>query len=152
MTPLLRSGGSTIRSPLLNYVRLDWKYILWSDKIVHWILSTDENSSLNSSITFLSSFQSPLLSEGLKRQTGWGHVWNRFAGPLSCRGQPSQCALTPMLPPAWWEGLWQSPIPRDVQRMEAYGMKLSGFGTSDDSHLSSFCRSRTNSVVVTRLI
>ncbi|XP_042014641.1 uncharacterized protein LOC121762731 [Salvia splendens] len=112
----------------------------------------DESSSLNSSITFLSSFQSPLLSEGLKRQIGWGHVWNRFAGPLSCRGQPSQCALTPLLPPAWWDGLWQSPIPRDVQRMEAYGMKLSGFGTSDDSRLSSFCRSRTNSVVVTRLI
>ncbi|KAG6400668.1 hypothetical protein SASPL_137510 [Salvia splendens] len=112
----------------------------------------DENSSLNSSITFLSSFQRPLLSEGLKRQTGWGHVWNRFAGPLSCRGQSSQCALTPLLPPAWWDGLWQSPIPRDVQRMEAYGMKLSGFGTSDDSHLSSFCQSRTNSVVVTRLI
>ncbi|XP_041989307.1 uncharacterized protein LOC121740755 [Salvia splendens] len=62
----------------------------------------DESSSLNSSITFPSSFQSPLLSEGLKRQIGWGHVWNRFAGPLSCRGQPSQCALTPILPPAWF--------------------------------------------------
>ncbi|KAL1539908.1 hypothetical protein AAHA92_24336 [Salvia divinorum] len=112
----------------------------------------EENSSLNSSITFLSSFQSPLLSEGLKRQTGWGHVWNRFAGPLSCCGQPSQCALTPLLPPAWWDGLWQSPIPRDVQRMEAYGMKLSGFGTSDDSHLSRFCQSRKIPVVVVRLI
>lgn len=119
-------------------------------------LSTDDSANapanLSSSITFLSSFQSPLLSDGLKRQVGWGHVWNRFAGPLSCRGQPTQCALTPVLPPAWWDGLWQSPIPRDVHRMEAYGMKLSGFGTFDDAQLNSFCRSRKNWVELVRLI
>ncbi|KAI3457802.1 hypothetical protein Pfo_014465 [Paulownia fortunei] len=107
----------------------------------------DENASSHSSITFLSSFQSNLLSDGLRNQVGWGHVWNRFAGPLSCHSQPNQCALTPVLPPAWWDGLWQSPIPRDAQRMEAYGIKLSGFGTFDDSHLNHFCTSRKNPVV-----
>ncbi|KAK6155358.1 hypothetical protein DH2020_009606 [Rehmannia glutinosa] len=112
----------------------------------------DEKASNHSSITFLSSFQSNLLSEGLKNQVGWGHVWNRFAGPLSCHSQPNQCALTPVLPPAWWDGLWQSPIPRDSQRMEAYGIKLSGFGTIDHSQLKNFCRSRKNPVVGTQLI
>ncbi|GFQ07366.1 hypothetical protein PHJA_002880700 [Phtheirospermum japonicum] len=112
----------------------------------------EEQASNNSSIMFLSSFQSNLLSEGLKSQVGWGHVWNRFAGPLSCRGQPSQCALTPVLPPAWWDGLWQSPIPRDAQRMESYGIKLSGFGTIDDGFLKDFCRSRRKSVVGVQLI
>ncbi|EYU31849.1 hypothetical protein ABFS82_06G003400 [Erythranthe guttata] len=112
----------------------------------------DENASNQSTITFLSSFQSNLLSEGLKNQIGWGHVWNRFAGPLSCERQPNQCALTPVVPPAWWDGLWQSPIPRDAQRMEAYGIKLSGFGTFDESHLNHFCRFRKIPVVVIQLI
>lgn len=115
-------------------------------------LDDNANAPVNSSITFLSSFQSSLLSDGLKRQVGWGHVWNRFAGPLSCHGQPTQCALTPVVPPAWWDGLWQSPIPRDIHRMEAYGMKLSGFGTFDDTQLNSFCRSRKNSVELVQLI
>ncbi|KAL3829456.1 hypothetical protein ACJIZ3_018258 [Penstemon smallii] len=112
----------------------------------------DENESSNSSITYLSSFQSNLLSDGLKNQIGWGHVWNRFAGPLSCHSQPSQCALTPVLPPGWWDGLWQSPIPRDVQRMEAYGIKLSGFGTFDDKHLNQFCSLRKDHLIGIPLI
>ncbi|KAG8385001.1 hypothetical protein BUALT_Bualt04G0176700 [Buddleja alternifolia] len=115
-------------------------------------LSIDENASSSSSIVFLSSFQNNLLSNGLKNQVGWGHVWNRFAGPLSCQNQPNQCAITPVLPPAWWDGLWQSAIPRDVQKMEPYGIKLSGFGTFDDDHLNNFCRSRKKSVVVLQLI
>ncbi|KAL0344163.1 UNVERIFIED_CONTAM: hypothetical protein Sangu_1303700 [Sesamum angustifolium] len=112
----------------------------------------EENASSNSSITFLSSFQSNLLSEGLKDQGGWGHLWNRFAGPLSCHSQPKQCALAPILPPAWWDGLWQSPIPRDIEKMEAYGIKLSGFGTFDESQLNHFCRSRKKPVVTVQLI
>lgn len=99
-----------------------------------------------SSFTFLSSFQSNLLTDGLRLQIGWGHVWNRFAGPLSCPSQPNQCAHTPLLPPAWWDGLWQSPIPRDVRRLELFGVKLSGFGTVDENHLQSFCNSRKNIV------
>ncbi|KAB1211813.1 hypothetical protein CJ030_MR6G006589 [Morella rubra] len=104
------------------------------------ILSRD--NSTGQSFVFLSSFQSNLLNEGLRLQVGWGHVWNRFAGPLSCRHQPSQCALTPLLPAAWWDGLWQSPISRDIRRLAAYGVQLSGFGTVDEDYLQSFCKSR----------
>ncbi|XP_007031943.2 PREDICTED: uncharacterized protein LOC18601070 [Theobroma cacao] len=107
--------------------------------------SIGENST-GSSFSFLSSFQSNLLADGLKLQVGWGHVWNRFAGPLSCRGQPNQCAYTPLLPPAWWEGIWQSPIPRDIHRLEQYGVHLSGFGTTDENQIRSFCSSRKNIV------
>ncbi|XP_022774221.1 uncharacterized protein LOC111316526 isoform X2 [Durio zibethinus] len=107
--------------------------------------SIGENST-GSSFSFLSSFQGNLLAEGLKLQVGWGHVWNRFAGPLSCRGQSNQCAFTPLLPPAWWEGIWQSPIPRDIHRLEQYGVQLSGFGTTDENQLRSFCSSRKNIV------
>ncbi|CAK9175147.1 unnamed protein product [Ilex paraguariensis] len=111
-----------------------------------------DNSSAGSRFSFLSSFQSNVLSEGLRNQVGWGHVWNRFAGPLSCHKQSNQCALTPLLPPAWWDGLWQSPIPRDVRRMEAFGIQLSGFGTFDDDRLHAFCNLRKNVVVTVPLI
>ncbi|KAK6280339.1 hypothetical protein POUND7_020606 [Theobroma cacao] len=109
------------------------------------LVLSGENST-GSSFSFLSSFQSNLLADGLKLQVGWGHVWNRFAGPLSCRGQPNQCAYTPLLPPAWWEGIWQSPIPRDIHRLEQYGVHLSGFGTTDENQIRSFCSSRKNIV------
>lgn len=111
----------------------------------------DENHATN--FSFISSFQSNLLSEGLQKQIGWGHVWNRFAGPLSCRNQQNQCALTPLLPPGWWDGILQSPIPRDVRRLETYGVKLDGFGSVDENHLRSFCMSRkdtTKTIPVTR--
>ncbi|XP_027150785.1 uncharacterized protein LOC113751115 [Coffea eugenioides] len=111
-----------------------------------------DNSTAGSSFTYLSSFQSNLLSEGLRNQIGWGHVWNRFAGPLSCSHQPNQCASTPILPPAWWDGLWQSPITRDVKRMEAYGIRLSGLATVDEDYLHSFCNSRKISTVTVTLI
>ncbi|KAJ7971757.1 Rhamnogalacturonate lyase family protein [Quillaja saponaria] len=100
------------------------------------------DTSTSSSFEFLSSFQSNLLTDGLKNQIGWGHVWNRFAGPLSCHRQPIQCAFTPILPPAWWDGLWQSPIPRDINRLASYGIELSGFGIADTSSLQAHCRSR----------
>lgn len=109
-------------------------------------------SSAGSSFTYLSSFQSNLLSGGLKNQIGWGHVWNRFAGPLSCHKQSNQCAFTPILAPAWWDGLWQSPIPRDVHRMEAYGIQLSGLGTVDEDRLLSYCTSRKKPAITTRML
>ncbi|KAI7737249.1 hypothetical protein M8C21_022982 [Ambrosia artemisiifolia] len=99
-------------------------------------------AGVNSSFSFFSSFQSSLVSEGLSSQVGWGHVWNRFSGPLSCGNQTSQCAYTPLLPPAWWDGMWQSPTQRDIHRMESYGIQLSGLGTVDEDQLSSFCSSR----------
>lgn len=103
-----------------------------------WDYNGDTNFSL------FSSFQNNLLYEGLRNQVGWGHVWNRFAGPLGCRHQPSQCALTPVIPPAWWDAPWQSPIPRDIRRMESYGIKLTSSGKVDVDHLQSFCKSRKN--------
>lgn len=112
----------------------------------------DDDSSNGWSFTFLSSFQRNLVSDGLRNQIGWGHVWNRFAGPLSCHGQSNQCAYTPILPPAWWDGMWQSPLPRDIRRMEAYGIKLSGFGTFDVNQLQTSCNSRKESVVSVTLI
>ncbi|RDX67434.1 hypothetical protein CR513_53692, partial [Mucuna pruriens] len=95
---------------------------------------------------FFSSFQSNLLSDGLKNQIGWGHVWNRYAGPLSCHNQGNQCAFTPVLPSAWWDGLWQSPIPRDINRLASYGIRLSGLGTVDSDSLKKHCKKRKNVV------
>ncbi|CAL2250892.1 unnamed protein product [Prunus armeniaca] len=109
---------------------------------VHSILSFAGDKPTGSKFAFLSSFQGNLLREGLRFQIGWGHVWNRFAGPLGCRNQPNQCAFTPLLPPAWWDGLWQSPLPRDIKKLAGYGIQLSGFGTIDENYLGTFCSSR----------
>ncbi|KAK1271593.1 hypothetical protein QJS04_geneDACA012544 [Acorus gramineus] len=102
----------------------------------------DENSSNVSRFSFLSSFQSNLLTDGLSKQIGWGHAWNRFAGPLSCRHQEQQCAFTPLLPLAWWDGPWQSPIPRDIYRLQTYGVRLSYTGEVLEGNLQSYCSSR----------
>ncbi|KAL5717399.1 hypothetical protein ACHQM5_010404 [Ranunculus cassubicifolius] len=98
--------------------------------------------ALTMKFSFLSSFQKNILSEGLANQVGWGHVWNRFAGPLSCHGQSHQCAHTPFLPPAWWDGTWQSPISRDIKRMEAFGVQLLGSGEINESKLIRYCENR----------
>lgn len=105
-----------------------------------------EDYTSASNFSFFSSFQSNLLSDGLRNQVGWGHAWNRFAGPWSCHNQPNQCALTPLLPPGWWDGKLQSPITRDIRRMEAYGVRLTDLGTVDEKHLLSFCQSRKDIV------
>ncbi|XP_021727520.1 uncharacterized protein LOC110694666 [Chenopodium quinoa] len=107
----------------------------------------DEISNTNPSFSFLSSFHSNMLRNGLTNQIGWGHAWNRFAGPLSCHGQPKQCAYTPLLPPGWWDGIWQSPITRDIRRLKMYGVRLSGLGTIDEEHLQSYCRLKKNTGV-----
>ncbi|CAN1295790.1 hypothetical protein LINPERPRIM_LOCUS22941 [Linum perenne] len=104
------------------------------------------------SFSFLSSFHSNLLRDGLRLQNGWGHVWNRFAGPLSCRNQSNQCAFAPLSPPAWWDGLWQSPISRDVQRLSMFGITLSGLGTVDENKLKSYCSSKKTTVRTVLLI
>ncbi|XP_017231655.1 uncharacterized protein LOC108206011 isoform X1 [Daucus carota subsp. sativus] len=105
-----------------------------------------ENHASASNFTFFSSFHSNILTNGLRHQVGWGHVWNRFAGPLSCDNQPNQCAITPLLPPGWWDGIWQSPILRDMHRMEAYGVKLHKLGKVDTNRLQSYCKSRKDVV------
>ncbi|RZB47201.1 hypothetical protein D0Y65_051011 [Glycine soja] len=85
---------------------------------------------------------------GCNTQSGiklvWGHVSNRYAGPLSCHNQTNQCAFTPLLPPGWWDGLWQSPIQKDINRLAAYGIKLSGLGTVDYDSLQNYCSTRKN--------
>ncbi|KAL5173396.1 hypothetical protein HKD37_16G045946 [Glycine soja] len=110
---------------------------------IHSAYSRDMSGSR---FIFLSSFQSNLLTDGLKNQRGWGHVWNRYAGPLSCRKQGNQCAFTPVLPSAWWDGLWQSPIPRDINRLASYGIKLSALGTVDKDSLKNHCKKKKNVV------
>ncbi|XP_015697667.2 uncharacterized protein LOC102719052 [Oryza brachyantha] len=104
------------------------------------------HQSPGANFTFLSSVHSNLLVEGLSSQVGWGHIWNRYAGPLSCQHQQHQCALTPLLAPAWWDGQWQSPIPRDVRRLLEYGVQLSNTGEVDERRLMSYCRSRKDHV------
>ena len=90
-----------------------------------------QGPSPDANFTFLSRIHSNLLVDGLSTQSGWGHVWNRYAGPLSCPCQPHQCALTPLLPHAWWDGQWQSPISREVRRLLDYGVRLSNTGEVD---------------------
>ncbi|KAI3873180.1 hypothetical protein MKW92_030319 [Papaver armeniacum] len=113
-------------------------------------LHGDEDlSSMNTKrFTFFSSFQSNLLVEGLKNQAGWGHAWNRFAGTLSCSNQTDQCAHTPLLPPGWWDADWQSPHPRDITKLNGFGVKLRSLGEINEKYLHSFCKLR-NDVVKT---
>ncbi|KAI5063071.1 hypothetical protein GOP47_0021618 [Adiantum capillus-veneris] len=101
---------------------------------------------------FYSSFQTSLLAEGLAGQRGWGHVWRRFAGHLSCKNQSGQCAETPLLPYAWWDGPWQSPAPRDVQRMLAYGIRLSEAGHVEEASLPKTCMSRKAPLEIVQLM
>ena len=96
--------------------------------------------------TFLSSIHSNLLVDRLSTQAGWGHAWSRYAGPLSCPRQAHQCAPTPLLPHAWWDGRWRSPTARDVRRLLGYGVSLSDTGELDEEGLASHCRSREDHV------
>ncbi|BBN68154.1 hypothetical protein Prudu_305S000100 [Prunus dulcis] len=62
--------------------------------------------------------------------------------PLGCHNQPNQCPFTQLLPPAWWDGLWQFPLPRDIKKLAEYGIQLSRFGTIDENYLDTFCSTR----------
>ncbi|BBH00482.1 hypothetical protein Prudu_010471, partial [Prunus dulcis] len=59
-----------------------------------------------------------------------------------CHNQPNQCPFTQLLPPAWWDGLWQFPLPRDIKKLAEYGIQLSRFGTIDENYLDTFCSTR----------
>lgn len=111
----------------------------------------EDDGGRRGNFSFISSFQNNLLYRGLQNQVGWGHVWNRFAGRLSCHRQPNQCAVTPVLPPGWWDGLWQSPVARDIRRMESYGVKLTEFGTIDENRLRAHCKARKTIVRTIRI-
>lgn len=102
----------------------------------------DETLAYPFNFSFYSSFQSTLLAGGLGNQVGWGHVWNRFGGKLSCHNQTDQCALTPLLPCGWWDGPLQSPILRDIRRLKTYGVDMKDTGEVLKTSLLSFCKSR----------
>lgn len=102
----------------------------------------DETLAYPLNFSFYSSFQSTLLAGGLGNQVGWGHVWNRFGGKLSCHNQTDHCALTPLLPCGWWDGPWQSPILRDIRRLKNYGVDMKDTGEVLETSLLSFCKSR----------
>ncbi|KAG4927367.1 hypothetical protein JHK85_053853 [Glycine max] len=90
---------------------------------VNWVIGDEENPDISLHMQIL---------------------MNRYAGPLSCHNQTNQCAFTPLLPPGWWDGLWQSPIQKDINRLAAYGIKLSGLGTVDYDSLQNYCSTRKN--------
>ncbi|KAI3859074.1 hypothetical protein MKX03_015064 [Papaver bracteatum] len=113
----------------------------------HQLHGEENSSSINTMrFSFLSSFQSNLLADGLKNQAGWGHAWNRFAGTLSCFNQTDQCAHTPLLPPGWWDADWQSPHPRDISKLNGFGVKLTSLGQINEKYLHSFCKLRKDVV------
>lgn len=111
----------------------------------------DEQGVDSSELSFYTSFQSSLLTEGLASQRGWGHTWRRFGGHLSCNNQTEQCARTPLLPYAWWDGPWQSPLPRDLRRMLAYGVKMSHTGVVEAGELEKTCKHRNTPVETLKL-
>lgn len=135
-------GSSATTWYILTFFHwIHWRLLIWI-----WLVLFPGDNSSASKFSFFSSFQSNLLSGGLGKQVGWGHVWNRFAGRLSCHNQPHQCARTPLLPPAWWDAALQSPISRDIRRLQAYGVYLMDSGEVSESHLQSFCQSRKDIV------
>lgn len=87
----------------------------------------------------LSSFQRALVAQGLIKQSGWGHAWRTFGGKLGCRDQAPQCARTPLLPYAWWDGPWQSPTTRDIRKLGSIGIKVDETGEILESSLDEFC-------------
>ncbi|KAI3974676.1 hypothetical protein MKX01_029211 [Papaver californicum] len=65
---------------------------------------------------------------------------------LSCSNQTDQCAHTPLLPPGWLDGDWQSPYPWDISRSNGFGVKLTSLGQINEKYLHSFCRLRKDVV------
>ncbi|KAH7404775.1 hypothetical protein KP509_15G042000 [Ceratopteris richardii] len=106
----------------------------------------------NHPLKFYSSFQAPLIAEGLAGQRGWGHTWRRFGGRLSCTNQTRQCAETPILPYAWWDGPWQSPLPRDNKKMLVYGVKVLESGQVEEDSLPRMCRLRKATLETLQLV
>ncbi|KAG0612210.1 hypothetical protein M758_6G010300 [Ceratodon purpureus] len=88
-----------------------------------------------------SSFHPDLVAQGLMKQSGWGHAWRTFGGRLGCKNQAAQCARTPLLPYAWWDAPWQSPIKRDIYIMRGMGIEVDEVGTISEETLDRFCES-----------
>ena len=90
----------------------------------------------------ISSFWKDLLLPGLYLQTGRGYAWNTFAGKLSCKRQPAQCARTPAMPYAWWDGPWQSPLKNGLKRLTKYGVNFPLNGRINKQVVMDMCHGR----------
>lgn len=87
---------------------------------------------------YYSSLQSNLLASGLASQSGWGHTWRPFGGKLGCRNQAAQCARTALLPYAWWDAPWQSPISGDVTKLRGVA-GIDAIGQVSERRMDQFC-------------
>lgn len=99
--------------------------------------SLDESEDSHPSV-YYSSFQRSVVSEGLASQLGWGHTWRPFGGKLGCKNQVPQCAQTALLPYAWWDAPWQSPLSRDIRRLRPIA-NIDEMGQVSESHMDKFC-------------
>ncbi|KAH8946975.1 hypothetical protein BDL97_11G015100 [Sphagnum fallax] len=99
--------------------------------------SLDESEDSHPSV-YYSSFQRSVVSEGLASQSGWGHTWRPFGGKLGCKNQVPQCAQTALLPYAWWDAPWQSPLSRDIRRLRPIA-NIDEMGQVSESHMDKFC-------------
>lgn len=86
-----------------------------------------------------SSFHEGMLKRGLKKQAGLAHAWHTFGGPLSCFNQSAQCALTPILPFAWWDAPMQSPRIAEIKLLRKKGLAIGRNGTISEKVLRKFC-------------
>lgn len=88
---------------------------------------------------FYSSFHAGLLVRGLRKQSGRGHGWHTFGGPLSCHKQERQCSLTSLLPYAWWDAPWQSPLKVQVKSLRSIRFNVTAEGRVTRRTVERFC-------------
>jgi hypothetical protein len=100
--------------------------------------SLDESEESSHPSVYYSSFQQSLVVQGLASQAGWGYSWRPFGGRLGCKDQVTQCAATALLPYAWWDAPWQSPLPRDFHRLKGIA-DIDETGQISELHLDEFC-------------
>jgi hypothetical protein len=100
--------------------------------------SLDESEEESHPSVYYSSFQQSLVVQGLASQAGWGYSWRPFGGRLGCKDQVTQCAATALLPYAWWDAPWQSPLPRDFHRLKGIA-DIDETGQISELHLDKFC-------------
>lgn len=103
------------------------------------------------SFAYYTSFQPNLVSSGLASQSGWGFTWRPFGGKLGCRNQVAQCALTALMPYAWWDAPWQSPISADIRKVQPFA-GIDSSGQVSERQMDKYCeQARRRSVPLTRL-
>ncbi|KAG0601115.1 hypothetical protein M758_11G085000 [Ceratodon purpureus] len=107
----------------------------------------DEEDPSRPACVYYSSLQSPLLTSGLASQSGWGHTWRPFGGKLGCRNQPTQCAQTALMPYAWWDAPWQSPISADLRKMRSL-TGLDAMGQVSERAMDQYCTAARRKPVV----